>query len=389
MTFDHITAESLVGAGGTKWTSFPGALGMWVAEMDFGLAEPIKQTLHRVVDQGQTGYLAPGWVDQLQQAVVGFVGSRYGWTVEPGNVRPVPDVLSVLVLTMKYHLREGARVVVPTPAYMPFMTLPGAHGRELVQLPMTRDAAGWSLDLDRLDDTLGEGDLLVLCNPYNPLGKVWTREEMVAISEVVEKHHARVFNDEIHAPLTLHGAQHVPYPTVSQAANAHSITAMSASKAWNLAGLKCAQMIVNDEDAKRLEEFKPDLHECSTPGLLANITAFTEGGEWLSEVITYLEGNQQLIVDLLPEVLPGVEFVPNEATYLAWFDCTALELAPSPQESPNRVRATTIASAFLKQGVALNDGALCGEVGRGSVRMNFGTARPIVREALERMGRAL
>lgn len=377
MSFDEITSEDLVALGGSKWSTYPGALGMFVAEMDFGLAEPIKQTLHRVIDQGLTGYLSSAWVEQLQTATAGFVQHRYGWTVDPGNIRPVADVLSVLVLTMRHHLRPGARVLVPTPAYMPFLTLPGLHGHELVQVPMRREGSGWQLDLDAIDSTLGEGDLVVLCNPHNPIGKVYTHEELVALSEVVERHHGRVFNDEIHAPLTLHGAQHVPYPTVSEAAAAHSITAMSASKAWNLAGLKCAQVVFNDQDAARMSDFKPDLHECSTPGLFANVAAYTEGTDWLEQTIGYLEGTQAMIVDALPELLPGAQFLPNQGTYLAWLDFASLGLGRSPH------------ALFLDHGVALTDGRLCGEVGRDCVRLNFGTSRPLVREALERMSTAL
>lgn len=371
MDFDQITAEDLFRIGGSKWSRMGDALGAFIAEMDFGLAEPIKARLHEAIDLGQSGYLTPRWTQDLQTSTTDFLSRRYGWSVSPDQVHAIPDVLAGLVITMNRHISPDARVIVPTPAYMPFMTLPGAYGHELVQVPMIRGEGEWLVDFDALDAAFGEGDLLVLCNPHNPIGKVYTADELATISEIVERHHGRVFNDEIHAPLTLNGARHIPYPTMSDAAANHSITSMSASKAWNLAGYKCAQLVITDGTTLQ----PTDLHEPATPGILANTAAYSDGEAWLAEVITYLEGNQRLIEEMLPSVLPGVEFIPNQGTYLAWLDCTALDLPTSP------------AKFFLaKSNVAVTDGALCGEAGRGSVRLNFGTPRPVLSEMLERMG---
>lgn len=371
MDFDQITTEDLFRIGGSKWSRMGDALGAFIAEMDFGLAEPIKARLHESIDLGQSGYLTPRWTQDLQTSTTDFLSGRYGWSVSPDQVHAIPDVLAGMVITMNRHISPDARVIVPTPAYMPFMTLPGAYGHELVQVPMIRAEGEWLVDFDALDAAFGEGDLLVLCNPHNPIGKVYTADELATISEIVERHHGRVFNDEIHAPLTLNGARHIPYPTVSDAAANHSITALSASKAWNLAGYKCAQLVITDGTTLQ----PTDLHEPATPGVLANIAAYSDGEPWLAEVITYLEGNQRLIQEMLPTVLPGVEFIPNQGTYLAWLDCTALDLPTSP------------AKFFLdKANVAVTDGALCGEGGRGSVRLNFATPRPVLAEMLTRMG---
>ncbi|MGA4669066.1 MalY/PatB family protein [Propionibacteriaceae bacterium Y1923] len=376
--FDDITAEDLFRLGGSKWSRHGDALGAFVAEMDFGLAEPIKRVLHQMVDDGLSGYISPAWDEQLKQATVDFVGRRYGWQVDTSNVLSAPDVLTGMLITMRHHLKPEARVILPTPAYMPFMFLPQMAGHELVQVPMLRTADNWELDFDAIEDAFEEGDMFVLCNPHNPIGKVYTRDELARLAAIVEKYHGRVFNDEIHAPLTLNGATHVPYPSVSDEAAAHSLTAMSASKAWNLAGYKCAQLILNDADLKTSKKFAFDLHGTATPGMLSNIVAFNEGEPWLQDVITYLEGNQQRLIELVAEELPGAVFVPNQGTYLAWLDVEALEIEGRPSDF------------FLQQGrVALTDGGACGDVGKHSVRLNFGTPRPVLEQVVRQMGAAL
>lgn len=378
MSYDNITADQLFELGGSKWSRFGDAYGAFVAEMDFGLAEPIKATLHKMVDDGISGYISPKWDEQLKNSTSAFVQRRYGWEVPAKNVLSAPDVLTGMMLTMAHHILPEARVIVPTPAYMPFMFLPQKAGHELVQVPMIRTETTWELDFDAIEAAFQPGDLFVLCNPHNPIGKVYTRDEMVRLSEIVEKYDGRVFNDEIHAPLVFSGHEHVPYPTVSEAAAAHSLTAMSASKAWNLAGYKCAQLILNDADLETADKFAFDLHGTATPGMLSNITAFDEGEPWLAETITYLERNQQRLVELLAEELPGAVFIPNQGTYLAWIDCAELQIEGKPSEF------------FLKNArVALTDGGACGDIGATAVRLNFGTPYPVLEQMVRRMGEAL
>ncbi|MGA4507955.1 MalY/PatB family protein [Propionibacteriaceae bacterium G1746] len=378
MRFDDITAEQLFALGGSKWSRFGDAYGAFVAEMDFGLAEPIRAALHKMVDDGLSGYISPVWDQKLREATTAFVERRYGWTVDPGNVLASPDVLTGLMVTMEHHIKPDARVILPTPAYMPFMFLPGKANHDLVQVPMIRTENEWLLDFDAIDEVFQDGDLFILCNPHNPIGKVYTRDEMQRLSEIVDKHHGRVFNDEIHAPLTMPGVEFVPYPMVNEVAAGHTLTAMSASKAWNLAGYKCAQLVLNDEDLSHSHKFAFDLHGTATPGMLSNIAAFNEGEEWLAGVNDYLAANQQRLIELLAEELPGAVFVPNQGTYLAWLDLEALELEGKPSDF------------FLEKArVALTDGGACGDIGKHSVRLNFGTPRPVMEEMVRRMGEAV
>ena len=277
--------------------------------------------------------------------------------------------------------RPGSPVILPTPAYMPFLTVPPWLGREIIQVPMVGSGGRLVLDLDGIDAGYrAGGHLLVLCNPCNPVGRVYTRGELAAVAEVVDRHGGRVFADEIHAPLIYPGGTHIPYATVAPQAAAHSITATAASKGWNLPGLKCAQLILtNDANAATWTDNGFMLeHGASTPGVRATIAAYRGGGAWLADAVDYLDGSRQLLAGLLAEHLPAIGYQPPEGTYLAWLDCRDLGIDGSPAEF------------FLaKAQVLLTDGAACGEAGRGHVRLNFATPRPILAEIIRRMADAV
>jgi cystathionine beta-lyase len=254
-------------------------------------------------------------------------------------------------------------------------------GRKVIQVPMATEGGRPVYDLDSLAAAYrAGGHLLVLCNPHNPIGRVLRREEMQAVAEVVERHGGRVFSDEIHAPLVYDGQQHVPYASVSDVAAAHTVTAVSASKAWNLPGLKCAQLVLsNDADAATWAEvgFMAE-HGTANLGVVANIAAYESGGPWLAEVVSYLDDNRRLLGDLLAKHLPEIGYTEPEGTYLAWLDCRELGLGDHPAEF------------FLENAaVALTDGPACGEAGAGFARYNFATPRPILEETVARMARAL
>ncbi|MVA74905.1 aminotransferase class I/II-fold pyridoxal phosphate-dependent enzyme [Auraticoccus sp. F435] len=362
--------------------------------MDFGLAPVVREAVQQVTDAGLFGYLPPRLGAEMQQATADYYARHHGWEVPVEHVRPLPDVLAGLTAVMEHFARPGA-VVVLTPAYMPFLTLPGMAGREVVEVPMLRssdpsgmlrssDPAGtgddWSLDLAAVDAAFAAGaTMLVLCNPHNPIGKVYRAEELRALAEVVSRHDGFVFNDEIHAPLVFSGHRHVPYPTVSPEAAAHTVTATSASKSWNLPGLKCAQLIHSDPDlaARWAEVGVMAEHGASNPGVVANTAAYTRGQEWLDDVLRYLDGNRQLLRRWAQEHAPQVAVTVPDGTYLAWLDCTALGL-----ERP----AEHIAE---QAGVALVDGALCGAAGAGCVRLNLATPRPVLSEILSRLDSVL
>ena len=251
----EVPAESVLRErGSAKWTAFPDAIGAFVAEMDFGIAPVIRAALDAELDAARTGYLPTAASTALAEATAAFSADRYDWPIRPDQVRPVADVLTGLDLVLRRYSDPSKPVIVPTPAYMPFLQIPQRHGREIIEVPSPQVDGRYELDLDGIAAAFEAGaDVLVLCNPWNPVGRVLTREELVAVSEVVDRFGGRVFADEIHAPLVHPPARHVPYASVSATAAAQAITATSASKAWNIPGLKCAQVVAGTSaDADRL-----------------------------------------------------------------------------------------------------------------------------------------
>ena len=375
------TLEQLRAVGGLKWAQHPDAIGAFVAEMDFGTAPVIVEAVSASVERGLTGYLPGALVQRLAEAWTGFARQRFGWDVPVEHVRPLGDVVAGLEAAILHFSRPGAPVILPTPAYMPFLDVPGELGREVIQVPLARDGDRTVYDLDALDAAYRQGgDLLVLVNPHNPTGRVLERAELLAIAEVVDRHGGRVFADEIHAPLVYDGHAHLPYASLDATTAAHTVTAVSASKAWNVPGLKCAQLVFgNAADAATWTpvSLRPE-HGPSLPGVVANIAAYEQGGPWLDEVLAHLDGSRALLGELLAEHLPEVRWTAPEGTYLAWLDCRDLGLGDHP------------AAHFLEHaGVALTDGPLCGEVGAGFVRYNFATPRAVMRQTVEQMSASL
>ncbi|PFG40824.1 cystathionine beta-lyase [Georgenia soli] len=380
--FDNITIDQLRAAGGTKWTRFPDCIGAFVAEMDFGVPPVVQDIVRSAADAGALGYLPVAERQAARDATSDWLLRNTGWRVPSERVHLLPDVLSVLRETIRHFIPPGSAVIVPTPAYMPFLTVVPALDREVVQVPSLVDDAGrYTLDLDAIDAAFAAGaGLLVLCNPWNPVGRVLTREELLALAEVVDRHGGRVFSDEIHAPILLDEVEHVPYASLDERTAGHTVTAVAASKGWNVPGLKCGQMILSNEaDQAAFAPYAADVSD--TVGLLGARVAtavYTDDGGWLDDVVEYLRGNRDLLAKLVAEHLPGAVLTRTEGSYIAWLDCRALDIEGS-------------AAAFFRREaqVALTDGIACGEAGAGFVRIIMATPRPILRRAVEQMGEAL
>lgn len=379
--YDDLTVEDLSGILGVKWNKFPDCIGAFVAEMDFRTAPSVIDTLQEVVSEGFFGYLPEQKAAALSVAVSKWYADKTGWDVPAEWIYPLPDVIKGLEVTLTDFAPRGGKVIVPTPAYMPFLFVPEFHGREIVQVPMREDGGVYTYDLEAIDRAFADGgEVLIVCNPHNPVGRVLTREEMVAISEVVERHGGRVFSDEIHAPLTFEGHQHVPYASVSEVAAGHTVTAIAASKAWNLAGLKCAQIVLSN--ARDNEAWKEGAwwagHGASSLGVVASIAAWSDGQEWLDGIIDYLDGNRRLLGELVDELLPGVRYTPPQGTYLAWLD-----FRDTPLDGD-------LAEFFREHAkVAVVDGGACGEVGERFIRFNLAMPRPLLERAVRQIADAI
>jgi len=353
-----------------KWSQYPDdVLPAWVAEMDFPLAEPVKRALGEAIDRDDCGYPNPS---ELGFAFGSFARRHHCWEVDPTMVYPSSDVVGAITSVLKAIAKPGDRVILITPVYHPFFAVVAEAGCELAEAPMA--AAG--LDVEAIEREFAAGAVaLVLCSPHNPLGSVPSRDQLVAVAAAAERHGAWVLADEIHAPLTLPGAEHLPFLTVSAAAAERGIAFCSASKAFNLAGLRCAQIVTaSDAAAAVISRLPVSATHCGHLGAIGSIAAFQEGGAWLRDVLAVLDHNRRLLGELLAERLPEVGYREPEAGYLAWLDFRALGLGSDPSQP------------ILERGrLALSPGPQFGPQGAGFARLNFGTSPSLVEAMVDRL----
>jgi cystathionine beta-lyase len=305
-----------------KWGSTPpDVLPAWVAEMDYALAPPIMEALRDAVEAGVGGYPAFDIGGELGVSYAGFAKRHFGHEVDPRHVVPVVDVTSGVRLALDVVSDPGP-MVMPVPAYAPQLAIAEISGRERADLVVDPDAERAELDLDRLDALFADGArTLLLTQPHNPWGRVFTRAELEGVRDVVLRHGARVIADEIHAPLALPGAEHVPYLTI-EGTEDHTVAVVSASKAFNTAGLRCAQLVVPDPKARdRILGAPLARNDSWSPlGVVAAVAAYTDCDEWLAALVERLDGQRRLLAELLSTHLPLARMRPLEATYLAWID---------------------------------------------------------------------
>jgi cystathionine beta-lyase len=362
-----------------KWRAYPAdVIPTFVAEMDVTLAGPVTRVLEDAIAAGDTGYATPD--PELAAAAASFHLVRFGWQIDPADVWLIPDVMAGVSELLRRAVSPGSGVVINTPAYPPFFHHIGETRCRVVEAPLARAGSGWALDLDALEAAFTTGAAVyLLCNPHNPTGLVFTADELRQIAELAERFRVLVLADEIHAPLTLTGARHVPLLSLPEA-QARGIALVSASKAWNLPGLKCAQLVAASPALRALVRRLPEelVYGAGNLGVIASIAAYRDGGPWLDQLLVLVDRNRRLLADLLADRLPGVGYVPPQGTYLAWLDCTRLELHGEP------------AKVFLKKGrVALRRGPDFGSVGAGWVRATIATSPEILAEIVERMRAAL
>jgi len=358
-----------------KWASEePGVLAMTVAEMDFPLAPPVASVLREALERGDVGY-PPAEPARLNEAFAGFARRRLGWGVDPEQVALAPDVVVAALALLGALLRPGEEVAMAVPAYPPFFSEIPRAGLRLRELALGPEG---ELDLAELETVLrGGARALLLVNPQNPTGRVSRRTELERVAELCAEHGAWVLADEIHAPLTLPGSEFVPWLEVSAAARERGFVLTSASKAFNLAGLKTAHIVTGaTATAEVVRALPPIGHAAGLFGVLASEAAFEAGDEWLDAVLVQLGANRALLGAELERRLPGVRWTPPEGTYLAWLDCRELGLGDDPAE------------AFLERGrVALGSGPRYGSA--GFVRLNFATSPELVQEGVRRMAAAV
>ncbi|MFI6932092.1 MalY/PatB family protein [Streptomyces sp. NPDC050287] len=374
-----LTLDRLRRRTSMKWRTYPeDVLPVWVAEMDVPLAEPVVRAVTDALALGDTGYPAG---TAYAEALAAFAGKRWGWdglAVERTAI--VPDVMLGVVEMLKLVTGPGDPVVVNPPVYPPFFPFIEHMDRTVAEAPLGTDGR---LDLDTLQETFrravadGRRAAYLLCSPHNPTGTVHTADELTAVAALADRYGVRVVADEIHAPLVTDGARFVPYLGVPGGENGLSL--MSASKGWNLAGLKAALAVAGPGAAADLARLPEEVgHGPSHVGVIAHTAALREGVPWLDALLAGLDDNRRLLADLLAEHLPAVVRHPGQGTYLVWLDCRALGLGDDPAET------------FLRRGrVAVSSGLPFGTGGAGHVRLNLATSPEILEEAVRRMAAAV
>lgn len=367
-----------------KWRGFPkDVLPLPVAEMDFPVAEPIRAVLTEMVATSDLGYL--GSVPELGLGFKKFAQERWNWELDETQVRAATDVGVAVVEILRVFTNPGDSILINSPVYHNFYNWIIETKLNKVDVPLERigdeNANPWEINWEGIEKAYSSGiKVHLLCSPHNPLGKVYSREELSRFVSLAQKHNVLIISNELHAPLTYKEKNFTPILSLGEDARKVSIVVTAASKGWNIAGLKCA-IIVTQDDAlfARLGEMPLAVHyRSSLLGAFATAAAFSEGGAWLDDVVAQLDENRHLIKNLLSTKLPSVRYhIPNNG-FLAWLDVEALQLG----EDPSKV--------LLEKGrVAFNAGHTFGAQSSQYVRLNFATSPEIVTEAIERIARSL
>jgi cystathionine beta-lyase len=377
MTIEAEPLEKLRARTSEKWRAYPeDVLPLFVAEMDYPLADPIAEALIAAVRRSDTGYVGPD--DRVQRAFADFAATSWGWTVDPSSVLTTTDISVVIVESLRLAIRPGDRVIINPPVYSPFFEMVPEAGGVIEEVPLLFDVGtGWSLDLAGIERAFEAGArAFLLCNPHNPVGLVHSADELRAVAELAARYDAVVVSDEVHAPLTHSDAAFTPFLSVSDAAREHGIAAHSASKGWNVTGLKCASFVTQSERMSGLLAALPGEVETRTGtfGRIANEAAYRDSRDWLADVLTAIESNRALLARLLTQYLPEVRYREPQASYLAWLDFRALDWGVDP---------STLALEEAR--VALVPGPAFGSQGRGFARLNFACSPSVLTEAVLRL----
>lgn len=357
----------------------PETIPLGLAEMDLPIAEPIKAALTKMIDKSDLGY--GGIAPELGQAFAGFATRRWGWTPDPSQCWPVTDVAIAGMEALRVFCQPGDVIGLSTPVYHDFVHWISEVSGQAVDVPLLCESGGnWRLDLDGIEAAFAGGmKAYLLCNPHNPVGYIPSRAELEALADLADEHNVLIISDEIHAPLTYAGQSLTPYLSVNAQSRRTGVLITSASKAWNTAGLKCAQIITQDEQRKEafahFSEHKT--WRTSLLGTWANIVAYNECEGWLDDTLVYLDENRKLVRDLLTHHLPKANYRVPDCTYLAWIDLS-------------EYRAELPATYLREQAkIAFSEGSDFGPSGVGHVRLNFATSPEIITEAITRAAKVL
>jgi cystathionine beta-lyase len=378
MDFDTLDIARLRGLAGNKWRRYGDeVLPAWVADMDFLQAAPIRDYVSHAGATGDLGYPFGESAGPLKELFAERAMRRYGWSVDTEHVDLIIDVVQGLYLGLDIYCEPGGGAIIPTPIYPYFLTAAEENGRRAIANPLVLDGTRFVYDMDALEASIDDTtQVLMVCNPHNPTGRVFERKELEALAEVALRHDLTVIADEIFADVVYDGHQYFPFATLSPEIAARTVTFHSATKAFNLGGIRIAVAVFGSDALhdrfKNVPRRSLGGHNCL--GIPLTRIAWQQCDDWLAGVVSYLQGNRDFVTEFLARRMPAVGYVAPEATFFAWMDCRELDLPGGPYEY------------FLEHAkVGLSDGVPFGEAGKGFARVNFATPRKLLEQILERM----
>jgi cystathionine beta-lyase len=381
--FDRVPNRRQAGVR-NKWNWYPrDVLPLWLADMDFMTPKPILDALHKLLDHGVLGYELPSLA--LQETVAARMGDLYSWKVKPESVVTVTGIVSGFNIAARAFSSPKKGYLVQSPVYNEFHEVKNLVHIPQFDAPLVKSVQGsilhYGIDWDAFRKQVKKAGMFLLCNPHNPLGIIYSRKDLLRMAEICIENNVLIISDEIHSELLLEDKKFTPIAKLSKEVEKQTVTLIAASKTFNVPGLFCGFAIIPDQELREryikvVENLR--LH-VSSFGLHAAQVAFSgQCDGWLKELRLYLKSNRNFLVDYVTQTMPDVRITIPEATYLAWLDFTQLDLKKPPYDF------------FLEDAkVALGDGAIFGETGKGHARLNFGTSRSILRQGLDRMRKSL
>lgn len=383
----ELSIDQMRARRGVKWRRFPtDVLPAWVADMDFAVPDEVQEAVEQVVRLRDYGYGSGHGVREgaegLAEAFQHYARTSFNWDVDPASVLPVGDLIQGMYSSVYAFSEPGDGIVVQTPIYPPFLDTIATTERRLIENRLVDDGTKYAVDVDNLRAVVDKSTrLLMIPNPHNPTGRVFTRDELQAMLDLAVEHDLIVVSDEIHADLVYAGHTHIPFASLGPEAAARTITLTSATKGFNIPGLRTALLYFGTLELKERFHKRMPARLLGSPnviGIDATVAAWRYGQPWLREVMKILEGNRTRVTQFLASEMPGIKYRQPEATYLAWLDCRSLNVGGSPFEF------------FLEKAkVGLMEGANFGEAGVGCVRLNFGTTPKILDEILARLAESV
>lgn len=378
MAYDFDTVTDRRNTGSLKWDVPERELPMWVADMDFQAAPPIREAISKRLEHGVFGYsVIP---DEWYEAYMGWWRERHGFTIEKEWLIFTTGVIPAISSAVRKLTTVGENVLVQTPCYNIFFNSIYNNGRNIVENHLLYQDGGYTIDWDMLEEQLSDPQtsLMILCNPQNPVGKIWDRETLARIGEMCRAHHVTVISDEIHCDLTNPGVEYIPFASVSETCKSISVTCIAPTKTFNIAGIQSAAVVVPDEVLRHRMWRGLNTDEVAEPNIFAvdvTVAAFTKCGEWLDALKSYIYDNKQAVYGFIRERLPEIKVLPCEATYLMWLDCTGF------------VKAGEDICGFIRKesGLYLSDGKTYGSNGAGFMRLNVACPRKTLDEGLKRL----